>query len=116
LAIGSSLARNIWTRLNDFSNIRDGFSFEFNRECLMINRQATNAIVTALIWGWIISTGGFNSCPVLGQAFRIESQVYDESSKLPVSQNVTLFSQGLVYDFRMSNDAQPKPLEIVIYN
>lgn len=65
---------------------------------------------------WIVPACWENSGSALGQEFRIESQVYDESSKLPVSQNMTLFSQGLVYDFRLSNDAQPEPLEIVIYN
>lgn len=51
-----------------------------------------------------------------GQEFRIESQVYSADSKLPVSQNITLFSEGLVYDFQLSNDAKPIPLEIVIFD
>lgn len=50
------------------------------------------------------------------QEFRIESQIYIDSSKLPVSQNVTLFSQRIVYDFQMSNEAQPKPIETVIFD
>ncbi len=107
---------NIWTRRFNFSNIRSGFSFKFNRECWMINRQATITIFTALTWGWMISLGGFGTNAVVGQEFRIESQVYDENSKLPVSQNVTLFSQGVVFDFLMSDEAHPKPLEVVIYN
>ena len=51
-----------------------------------------------------------------GQEFRIESTVYTAASNLPVSQNTTLFSQGLIYDFQLSDDAQPKPLEIVIFD
>lgn len=50
------------------------------------------------------------------QEFRIDSQIYVDSSKLPVSQNVTLFSQQLVYDFQMSDQAQPKPVETVIFD
>lgn len=50
------------------------------------------------------------------QEFRIESQIYVDSSKLPVSQNVTLFSQQIVYDFQMSDEAQPKPIETVVFD
>jgi hypothetical protein len=35
---------------------------------------------------------------------------------LSVSQNITLFSQGLVYDFQLSNDAQSKLVEIAIFD
>ena len=52
----------------------------------------------------------------LANDFRIETEVYVGSEQKPVSQNLTLFSNGLVYDFQMSNEAKPKPLEIVIYN
>lgn len=53
---------------------------------------------------------------LFGQEFRIESSVYNSTSNLPVSQNVTLFSQGLIYDFQLSDDAQPTALEIAIYD
>ncbi|MDG1873318.1 MAG: hypothetical protein P8J27_05375 [Mariniblastus sp.] len=50
------------------------------------------------------------------EQFRIESQVYSGDSNLPVSQNVTLFAQGIIYDFQMSNGPQPRPLETVIFD
>jgi hypothetical protein len=81
----------------------------------MINRQAGLTFSALLIASIILISWTKAGC-VLGQEFRIESQVYDDHSKLPVSQNVTLFSQGLVFDFQMSNEAQPKPIEIVIFD
>lgn len=53
---------------------------------------------------------------LLANDFRIETQIYLGADQQPVSQNLTLFTGGMVYDFEMSNDAKPKPLEIVIYN
>lgn len=82
----------------------------------MINRHVISLTMAALAFAWMPLISEFNLSSAVGQEFRIESQVYDANSKLPVSQNVTLFSQGLVFDFRMSNDAQPKPLEIIVYN
>ena len=61
------------------------------------------------------SVTGF-SAQCAGQEFRIESQIYVGSSKLPVSQNVTLFSERIAYDFQMSDEAQPKPIETVIFD
>lgn len=58
----------------------------------------------------------FVSGTSMAQEFRIESSVYDDSSKLPISQTTTLFSQSVVYDFQLSNDAQPRVLEIAIYD
>ena len=52
----------------------------------------------------------------VAQEFRINSSLYSGEESLAVSQNVTLFSGGLVYDFQMSSDAQPRPLEIVIFD
>ncbi len=49
------------------------------------------------------------------QEFRIESQVYVEGSTQPVSHNVTLFTPKMVCDFLMSNEADPQPVEIVIF-
>ncbi len=57
-----------------------------------------------------------NSGIGLAQEFRIESQVYMEDAPLPISQNVTVFSQGIVYDFQLSDESTPRPLEIVIYD
>ncbi len=82
----------------------------------MNNRRAARLVLSILS----ITGLGLVPLPTLrcanGQEFRIESQVYTSESNLPVSQNTTLFSQGLVYDFQLSNDAQPKPLEIVIFD
>lgn len=54
--------------------------------------------------------------PALGQEFRIESQVYAANSQQPVSHNITLFSEGLVYDFQLSEGSSPDPVEIVIFD
>ena len=48
--------------------------------------------------------------------FRIETEVYLGESSDPVSQNLTIFDKHMVYDFQMSNEAQPKPVEVVIYD
>ena len=56
------------------------------------------------------------AAPVAGQEFRIESQIYLDASKLPVSKNVTLFSEQIVFDFQMSEEAQPVPTETVIFD
>ena len=82
----------------------------------MINRQATILLFVAFMIASMIPIYDISLSSVAAQEFRIESQVYDDSSQLPVSQNVTLFSQGLVFDFRMSDDVQPEPLEIVIFD
>lgn len=51
-----------------------------------------------------------------GQEFRIESQVYAAQSTQPISHNVTLFTPKLIYDTRLSNDAEPKPIEHVVFD
>ena len=73
-------------------------------------------IGTLALAGW--SVGFPNQLSVLvAQEFKIETSVYNGNDSLPVSHNVSLFSaEGVVYDFQMSNDAQPHPLEIVIFN
>ena len=48
--------------------------------------------------------------------FRIESQVYSGDSQTPVSENVTLFDNGIVYDFQMTGNANASPTEIVIFD
>ena len=65
---------------------------------------------------WLMACAVSDPVMLNGQEFRIESQVYGDESKLPVSQNVTLFSDGLVYDFQLSNDAKPKTIETVVYD
>jgi hypothetical protein len=82
----------------------------------MSNRQAANQVLTILIAVSLVLGSMIIQQSANGQEFRIESTVYTADSNLPVSQNTTLFSQGLVYDFQLSDDAQPKPLEIVIFD
>ena len=76
--------------------------------------KSVNLILVAVFTTIAIGLSG--AAPVVAQEFRIESQIYTGSSKLPVSQNVTLFSQRLVYDFQLSDEAQPKPIETVIFD
>jgi len=74
-----------------------------------LSRIKLGAILIGCVFFWM-------SPVAVGQEFRIESSVYSDSSTLPVSQNVTLFSKGLIYDFQLSDDAQPTALEIAIYD
>lgn len=69
------------------------------------------SLLTSLNWlaSWLIWWS-----PLAAQEFRIESQIYMGESTLPVSQNVTLFSEKLVCDFLMSNEVDPHPIEIVV--
>lgn len=53
---------------------------------------------------------------VWAQEFKIDTQVYVGNDKQPIGQHLTLFSDGMIFDFQMSNEAQPKPVEIVIFN
>lgn len=46
---------------------------------------------------------------ILAQGFRVESEVFRGDSTKPISENLTLFSDGIVYDFLLSD-----PREIVI--
>lgn len=45
------------------------------------------------------------------QEFRVESEIFNGSDKAPVSENLTIFSDGIVYDFRLS-----EPKETVIHD
>lgn len=51
-----------------------------------------------------------------GQEFKIESQVYSGDSTMPVSQSVTMFSQGIVYEFKLSNESLSEAKEIIIFD
>ena len=53
---------------------------------------------------------------VKGQDFRILSEIYVQAEALPISQNLTLFSENLVFDFLLSHEVKPVPQEIVIYD
>ena len=51
-----------------------------------------------------------------GQEFRIESQVYVGDSLPPFSRNVTLFTPKLIFDLRLSDDAEQQPVEYVVFD
>lgn len=57
-----------------------------------------------------------NTPNLLGQDFRIDSQVYVEGKSLPVSENITLFSSGVIYDFQISDNGESETEETVIFN
>lgn len=80
--------------------------------CVLVNRSVRLLFAAAMA----IPVGASGADLVVAQEFRIESQVYIDSSTLPVSQNVTLFSNRIVYDFQMSAEAQPKPIETVVFD
>ncbi len=56
------------------------------------------------------------SSDLLGQDFRIDSQVYVDGQSLPVSENITLFSSGIFYDFQISNSTENETGETVIFD
>ncbi len=51
-----------------------------------------------------------------GQDFRLLSEIYVQAEALPISQNLTLFSENLVFDFLMSHEVKPVPQEVIIYD
>ena len=60
---------------------------------------------------WLLSPP-FDS---IAQEFRMVSQIYQAESTMPISQNETLFADKIICDFLMSNDADPQPIEVIIY-
>lgn len=48
--------------------------------------------------------------------FKIETSLYSGDNKQPFSQNITLFSQGLVFDFTTDGSSPPNILETKIYD
>ena len=71
------------------------------------------AIISLLGWltCWAITVDTASA-----QEFRLDSQVYSGDSSEPVSHNVTLFSPKLVCDYLMSNEVDPQPIEIVVFD
>ncbi len=49
------------------------------------------------------------------QQFRIETHVYRDGSEDPISENLTLFDENVIYDFMLKTDKTRFPQEIVIY-
>lgn len=75
---------------------------------MMISRML---ILAALL---LIEMSG-HAC-VWAQEFRITSEVYVGDSKTALTNNLTLFSDQLICDFLMSDEVNPRPLEVAIYD
>jgi uncharacterized protein YeeX (DUF496 family) len=54
--------------------------------------------------------------PLSAQQFRIETALYHDNEQQPSSRNLTLFSDGVIYDFQLSDEVQSGPLEITIFD
>ncbi len=54
--------------------------------------------------------------PSIGQEFRIETQVYSGQQSKPVSENLTLFTERIVYDFLFSHEDAAIVSEVVIFD
>ena len=52
---------------------------------------------------------------LVAQEFRIETEVYSNGASQPISENLTLFADNLIYDFMLPTDGTRFPEEIVIY-
>ncbi len=48
--------------------------------------------------------------------FKIEAAIYSGDQKTPAAQNITLFSQGLIFDFKVDNATPPNIIETKIYD
>ena len=71
---------------------------------------------TLLLNQFFIITLAWFVSSVSAQEFSIETQVYSGQSTQPISHNITLFTPKLVCDTRMSNEAEPKPIEYVLFD
>lgn len=56
------------------------------------------------------------AAPSIGDDFRIETQVYSGRQTKPISENLTLFTDKVVYDFLFDQEDASKVSEIVIYD
>ncbi len=50
------------------------------------------------------------------QDFRVESQVFVGDAGSPSSENLTLYLEGVAYDFQMSAESPGEPIEVVIFD
>ena len=82
-------------------------------KCDWKHSMVRQLIIMAMFGSLLALIIGDTAC---AQEFRIESQIYVEGNKLPVSQNITLFSEGIVYDFQVSPDGDQEIDEIVIFD
>lgn len=53
--------------------------------------------------------------PLSAQEFRIDSEVFVDNEKKPVSENLTLFQEGVVYDFRFEPGKSRQLKEVVVF-
>lgn len=82
----------------------------------MKNRAVKYAKITLLLAiSWLLIPQFGTSC-LLGQDFRIDSQVYIDAQRSPVSENITLFSSGIIYDFQLSDTGEIETEETVIFD
>jgi len=70
--------------------------------------------VKSTVVGSVVTLAFLVTSPSLGQQFRIETFVYRDQDKTPISENLTLFHDGLVYDFLLGQDRSAE--EIAIYD
>ena len=54
--------------------------------------------------------------PSEAQDFRIETVIYAGEEKKQVAQNITLFKDKMIYDFRLAQESNPKPTEIAVFD
>ncbi|MEM7456778.1 MAG: hypothetical protein AAF456_20715 [Planctomycetota bacterium] len=64
----------------------------------------------------LFATGYLLIAESSAQEFRIDTDVYLGSGRQPVSHNITLFSDGVIYDFQMSPTTDAAPIEIAIFD
>lgn len=76
--------------------------------------RMTSVVAVTMVVCWL--TASTTDAQTRTPQFRIESQVYVDGGQTPVSQNVTLFDDGIVYDFQMETSANLPPSEIVIFD
>lgn len=66
---------------------------------------------------WIMIFSGAAHVPfVWSEEFRIETQVYSGRQSKPISENLTLFTDKVVYDFLFDPNDAAKTTEIVLYD
>ena len=65
---------------------------------------------------FFLAVAFFGGTVAPAQEFRLETEIFIGEEEKPVSHNLTLFTNRTVYDFQMSNDADPQPTQIVIYD
>ncbi len=68
------------------------------------------------VWLATVAILGCWPAAVSAEEFRIETIVYREGEPEPLSENLTLFDDHLVFDFMLKPDQSRFPQQIVIYN